>query len=44
MILGSPHSWEKIKEMGYISYEPYIKESYDKNEDELQRMNEMIQE
>lgn len=44
MILGSPNSWTKIKEMGYMSYEPYIKESYDKNEDELQRMNEIIQE
>ena len=44
MILGSPHSWEKIKEMGYISYEPYIKESYDKNADELQRMEEILQE
>jgi hypothetical protein len=44
MILGSPNSWTKIKEMGYISYEPFIKESYDKNDDELQRMNEMIQE
>ena len=43
MILGS--SWTKIKEMGYISRtSSYIKESYDKNEDELQRMNEMIQE
>ena len=30
--------------MGYISYEPYIKESYDKNDDELHRMNEIIQE
>ena len=44
MILGSPNSWEKIKQMGYISYEPYIKESYDKNADELQRMEEIIQE
>ena len=44
MILGSPNSWTKIKEMGYISYEPFIKESYDKNDEELQRMNEMIQE
>ena len=45
MILGN-HSWTKIKEMGYkhglTIY--YIKEGYDKNEDELQRMNEMIQE
>ena len=44
IILGTHGSLKEIERMGYKSYEPYINEGYDGNDDDEQRMSMIIEE